>query len=135
MRASRWGWRGIADGVRDGGELRACLGKLPEASGQEPNHAYVRSTTHHFASTTNHDDATWAWSTGGGLLIQLSSGRTPIALDIGTRYHSNGSVEYLKSGDIEDHPDGSISINPTRSEANLMTINLGVSVGLRPGGN
>ena len=86
-----------------------------------------------FARTTNHDDATWAWSGGGGILFQLSNGRTPVALDIGTRYNSNGSVEYLKEGDISENPDGSVAINPTRSEANLFTINLGVSIGFRPG--
>jgi opacity protein-like surface antigen len=86
-----------------------------------------------FASTKNFDDATLAWAAGGGLLIRLSSGKTPVSLDIGARYNSNGVVEYLKEGDIQDNPDGSISFTPTRSEANLVTLNLGVSIGIRPG--
>ena len=86
-----------------------------------------------FARTTNQDDATLAWTAGGGLLWQLSNGRTPVALDIGTRYHGHGSVEYLKEGDISENPDGSVVLNPTRSDAHLFAINLGVSIGFRPG--
>lgn len=82
-----------------------------------------------FASTTNFDDITFAWNAGGGVLIRLSSGRTPVLLDLGVRYHGNGEVEYLKEGDIVDNPDGSITITPTRSEANLVTFQLGVSIG------
>ncbi|HEX2166774.1 MAG TPA: hypothetical protein VHG09_06000, partial [Longimicrobiales bacterium] len=59
-----------------------------------------------FASTTNFDDITFAWTGGGGLLISLSGGRTPVLLDLGVRYHGNGEVEYLKKGDITDNPDG-----------------------------
>lgn len=83
------------------------------------------------ASTTNFDDITLAWTSGGGLLIPLSSGRTPVMLDLGARYHGNGEVEYLKKGDITDNPDGSITLNPTRSDANLITFQIGVSVGIR----
>jgi opacity protein-like surface antigen len=86
-----------------------------------------------FARTTNFDDATMAWAAGGGVLIRLSSGNVPVLLDVGARYNSNGSVEYLKKGDIHDNPDGSIVITPTRSEANLITLNLGVSIGIRSG--
>lgn len=85
-----------------------------------------------FASTTNFDDITFAWGAGGGLLISLSSGATPVLLDVGARYHGNGEVEYLKKGDITDNPDGSITYSPTRSDANLVTFQLGVSVGIGP---
>lgn len=82
-----------------------------------------------FASTTNFDDITFAWNAGGGVLVRLSSGNTPVFLDLGARYHGNGEVEYLKRGDIVDNPDGTITITPTRSEANLVTFQLGVSIG------
>lgn len=85
-----------------------------------------------FASTTNFDDITFAWASGGGLLISLSRGRTPVLLDLGVRYHGNGEVEYLKKGDITDNPDGSITITPTRSEANLLTFQIGVQIGASP---
>lgn len=83
------------------------------------------------ASTTNFDDITLAWTTGGGLLVPLSSGRTPVMLDLGVRYHGNGEVEYLKKGDITDNPDGTITLNPTRSDANLLTFQVGLTVGIR----
>jgi hypothetical protein len=83
-----------------------------------------------FANTTNFDDATFGVSGGGGVLIRLARGRTPVFLDIGTRYNGNGEVEYLKKGDIQDTP-GGIVFTPTRSEANLVTFQFGVSVGAR----
>jgi hypothetical protein len=88
-----------------------------------------------FASDTNFDDFTFAWGAGGGFLVPLSSGKTPVLLDLGATYHGNGSVEYLKKGDIIDNPDGSISYLPTRSEANFVSIRLGVTIGFRPGAN
>jgi hypothetical protein len=86
-----------------------------------------------FAHTTNFSDITFSWAGGGGLLVQLASGRTPVHLDVGARYVRNGQVEYLKKGDIEDHPDGSITLHPTRSQANLVNVQLGVTFGARPG--
>ena len=82
-----------------------------------------------FASTSNFDDVTFALSGGGGVQVLLGSGRTPILLDLGVRYHGNGRVEYLREGDITDNPDGSLTITPTRSEANLVSFQLGVTVG------
>jgi hypothetical protein len=55
--------------------------------------------------------------------------------DLGVRYHGNGEVEYLKEGDIQDNPDGTITITPTRSEANLLTFQIGVQIGTRAGGS
>lgn len=83
------------------------------------------------ASTTNFDDATFAYFLGGGLNIGLSSGRMPIGLDFGVRYNSNGNVEYLREGDITDNPDGSITLTPQTSDANLVTFVLGVTLGIR----
>ncbi len=84
-----------------------------------------------FARTTNFDDITWAWQVGSGVRVPLSSGRTPIALDLGVRYNTNGEAEYLREGGIVDRPDGQIDLNPIRSEANLVTVQIGVTVGLR----
>lgn len=85
------------------------------------------------ASTTNFDDITLSFAGGGGILVRLASGRVPVHLDLGARYFANGEVEYLKKGDIQDNPDGSITITPTRSEANLVTFQLGVTLGARAG--
>ncbi|HSJ23663.1 MAG TPA: hypothetical protein VK929_03190 [Longimicrobiales bacterium] len=84
-----------------------------------------------FASSTNFDDFTFAWLAGGGVLVPVSAGRNVVMLDLGARYHNNGEVEYLTRGDIVDNPDGSISFTPTRSQANLWTVQLGVTVGVR----
>lgn len=86
-----------------------------------------------FASSTNFDDVTFAWMAGGGVQFRLSRGQTPVYLDLGARYHGNGEAEYLRKGDIEDRPDGSVVLNPRRSETNLWTFRIGVSVGIRPG--
>jgi hypothetical protein len=84
-----------------------------------------------FARTTNFDDFTFAWQAGTGLRILLPWGRVPIMLDLGLRYHTNGEAEYLREGGIIDNPDGSITLNPIRSEANLVAINIGVTAGIR----
>jgi hypothetical protein len=86
-----------------------------------------------FASSTNFDDVTFAWTGGGGLQFRISGGSTPVYVDLGARYHGNGEAEYLRKGDIEDRPDGTVVLNPQRSETNFWTFRLGVSVGLRPG--
>jgi hypothetical protein len=54
-----------------------------------------------FASSTNFDDATFAWAAGGGLYIPLRRGRkNPLSLDIGAQYHANGEARYLPEGSI-----------------------------------
>lgn len=84
------------------------------------------------ASSTNFDDLTFSWTGGGGVLIPIVSGSTPVMIDLGVRYVGNGQVEYLKKGDIQDNPNGSITFTPTRSDANLLQYQIGVSIGVRP---
>lgn len=84
-------------------------------------------------STENFGDGSFSWGAGGGLEIPLSRGRTPVALDLGVRYHRNGTMEYLRKGDIVDHPDGSITLLPIRSEADFLSYRLGVSIGIPRG--
>lgn len=86
--------------------------------------------TDEIASTTNFDDFTGAWHTGGGIRIPLGTS-TPIRVDLGISYHGNGQVEYLTEGGIIDNPDGSITLDPILSDANLLTFNIGVSIGIR----
>jgi opacity protein-like surface antigen len=83
------------------------------------------------ASTTHHRDFTFALTGGGGVRVALATGKTPVFLDLGARYHDHGRVTYLREGDIEDRPDGSIVLHPRRSDANLLSLHLGVSVGIR----
>ena len=88
-----------------------------------------------FGDTRNFDDLVASVGAGAGLRTQLRGGRKPLYLDLGVRYHRNGQAEYLRSGDIEDHPDGSITIHPNRSEANLLQYQLGVTFGIPRGGD
>jgi hypothetical protein len=83
-----------------------------------------------FAESTNFDDVTFTWMSGGGIQLRTMAGRHPVLVDVGARYHGNGEAEYLRKGDIEDQPDGSVVINPQRSETNLWTFRIGVSVGI-----
>lgn len=83
-----------------------------------------------FAEDTNFDDITFAWTAGSGIEVRIWSGRVPVSLDLGARYHGNGEARYLRRGDIEDEPDGSVTLHPRQSETNLWTMSLGVSVGL-----
>jgi len=86
-----------------------------------------------YFDTTNHDDAVFAQTAGGGFLIPLSMRRTPVLLDIGATFHRNGQATYLRRDSIRDNPDGSIVINPIRSEANFITYRFGVSIGIPTG--
>jgi hypothetical protein len=81
--------------------------------------------------TTNYDDNVLSLAAGGGLRVELSRGRHPAALDLGASFVRNSRVNYLREGDISANPDGSFSLNPVRSEANFVTLQLGLSFGLR----
>jgi hypothetical protein len=83
-----------------------------------------------FARTTNYSDAVFAWKVGGGLRLRVKDGRRPVHLDFGVERHENGVADFLTEGDIIDHPDGSITLLPNRSEANLVAFRIGVTFGL-----
>jgi len=85
--------------------------------------------------TENYGDGTFSWGLGGGLELNLKRGRTPIDLNLAFRYHENGRVRYLTEGDIVDNPDGSITLYPVFSDANLVAYHLGISVGIPRGGD
>ena len=87
-----------------------------------------------FASSTNFDDATFAWTLGPGVQFRVRQDeKASVSLDLFARYHGNGEARYLRKGDIQDRPDGSVVIDPRQSDTNFWTIGLGVSVGLGPG--
>ena len=83
-----------------------------------------------FATTKNYSNATFAWSGAGGLYIALKKGAKPIALDLGARYQANGTARYLREGGITDNGDGTITLSPTRSQANMIIYHVGVTFGL-----
>jgi hypothetical protein len=83
-----------------------------------------------YFDTTNYDDVVMAWRLGGGARVRVHSGRHPVSIDFAAERHQNGIANFLTEGDILDNPDGSITLFPNRSEANLVTFRLGVSVGV-----
>jgi hypothetical protein len=83
-----------------------------------------------FASTTNFDDGSFSYGGGGGIYIPVGPRSSRASIDIGVKYHNNGVAEYLREGDIEDHPDGSITLYPVRSDTDLLTFHIGFSFGI-----
>ncbi len=82
-----------------------------------------------FASSTNFEDFAFAWRAGGGLLVRLGHGRTPLYLDLAAHYLRNGRVSYLRPGSIDTSVSPPV-ITPIRSETNLWLVEVGISVGL-----
>lgn len=76
-----------------------------------------------FGETTNYEDHTFAWSTGSELRIPFGH---RFGLGLGAHYQHNGTVSYLRAGGIIDNPDGTLTFNPQRTDANLVAITLGL---------
>jgi hypothetical protein len=89
-----------------------------------------RDDTRPIASTNNHSDWTFAYGGGGGLFVPVRGGRNPISLDLGLVYRNSGEASYLRPGDIEDNPNGTITISPVTTRTDMTQFYLGVSVGL-----
>ncbi|MFQ5705074.1 MAG: hypothetical protein ACE5HT_13770 [Gemmatimonadales bacterium] len=83
-----------------------------------------------FASSTNFDDLTFATTGGGGLLLRLSNGEHPVSLDLSAQTTYNGEAEYLRRGGIVENRNGSITLLPIRSQANLVSFRIGVALGI-----
>jgi len=81
-------------------------------------------------SSTNFDHFTGALVGGGGLLFRLTRGRHPISIDMSVQSTYNGEAEYLRRGDIVENLDGSVTLFPIRSQANLVTFRTGVTIGM-----
>ena len=86
-----------------------------------------------YGTTTNFDDVNLAWRAGGGVRVRVKGGRAPVSLDFGVERHENGVADFLTEGDIVDHPDGSITLYPNRSDADFLTFRFGVSFGIPRG--
>jgi hypothetical protein len=79
-----------------------------------------------YASTNNSDDVTSAWIFGGGIYVPLGNDKQ-WKLHAGARYFYGGEATYLKEGDIQDNPDGSVTLFPRHSKTDQVTWQLGVS--------
>jgi hypothetical protein len=79
---------------------------------------------------TLHDDLTWVTEVGGGVRVALGRAPSGPALDLGVRAMRNGVASYVTGGGVTQNGDGSYTVRPIRSEANLLLINLGLSATL-----
>jgi len=76
---------------------------------------------------TLHDDLTWVSEVGGGVRVALGRSPSGPALDLGVRAMRNGLASYVTGGGVTQNSDGTFTVRPIRSEANLLLIQLGVS--------
>jgi len=81
-----------------------------------------------YLQTTNFSDVVFGWRVGGGLRVRLGS--KPVYFDLGVDRHDNGIATFLTEGDIVDNPDGSVTLFPNRSDADLVSLRMGVSIGV-----
>lgn len=72
------------------------------------------------------DDFSGSWEAGGGVQMYLGR-RGRVALDLGARYQDNGRATYLTDSSIQSNGDGTFTVTPIRSSANLVLYHLGVS--------
>lgn len=82
-----------------------------------------------FADTYNFSRTKIAWTASSGFYIPVHAGKNPWSIDIGATYHWNGEMEYLRKGGIVDNPDGTITLNTIRSQADFLSFRLGVRFG------
>lgn len=83
-------------------------------------------SNYEYASSNNSSDATSAWIFGGGLYVPIGTSRS-WKLHAGGRYFRGGEATYLREGDIQDNPDGSVTIFPRTSKTDMVTWQAGVS--------
>jgi hypothetical protein len=76
-------------------------------------------------------DLTTSTSAGGGVLLFLSTGHTPIAIDIGARGARHDNVRYIPVDGFTRNSDGSVSANYVESPVIMRVLQIGVSVGIR----
>ena len=77
--------------------------------------------------TTNYSDHVFGWKFGVGLRVKAGHA---LFIDLGVVRQDNGLVSYLTEGDIVDNPDGSVTMYPKLSEADLLSFQFGVTLGL-----
>lgn len=83
-----------------------------------------------YASSNNADDVTSAWIFGGGMYVPFGR-RQSWKLHVGARYFYGGEATYLREGDIQDNPDGSVTLFPRTSKTDQVTWQVGVAYTFR----
>lgn len=82
-----------------------------------------------FARTTNFDDLSFAYGAGGGVAVALSRSRR-LFLVLDGQYRDHGRTRYLREGSVREEGGGRVTVTPLESDANLLVLQLGLSVGL-----
>ncbi|MCK9279977.1 MAG: hypothetical protein M0P71_05115 [Melioribacteraceae bacterium] len=81
------------------------------------------------ASSTNFDDLTWSYGSGGGLLIQVGKDMGDVSrlfIDLKARYIFGTEAEYLTEDGVEVRL-GSVKYYPVKSKTDLIQISIGVT--------
>jgi hypothetical protein len=74
---------------------------------------------------------TWMRSAGGGILLGITAGHTPIAIDVGARGVRHDRVTYVPAGGLTQNPDGSFSGQQVTTPVDMRVYQIGVSIGIR----
>jgi len=74
---------------------------------------------------------TWMRSAGGGLLLGITAGHTPIAIDIGARGVRHDRVTYVPAGGLTQNSDGSFTARQVTTPVDMRLYQIGVSIGIR----
>jgi hypothetical protein len=112
------------------GDIRPYLhGMIGTSNFATTTSAEGTNNTSPFASSTNFNDWTFAWSGGGGVMFQVSHGRHPVLIDGGLRYQGHGQTRYLREGSIQPAPGGGVTFTPIESRTDILVPYLGVQVG------
>ena len=93
------------------------------------------------ATSTNFEDFTFAYGTGGGLMVNLCENKyskkllhhnknnrelDKVYIDIKTIYTFGGTAEYLKEGSIHRDGNGTVEYDISKSKTDLLTVQVGV---------
>ncbi|HOP06469.1 MAG TPA: hypothetical protein PLF13_04170 [candidate division Zixibacteria bacterium] len=85
------------------------------------------------ASTTNQDDAVFAYGFGGGVMVPIFNRSADegkpitIMLDAGLRYVLGGEAEYLKKGSIA-RENGTVTYDLIKSRTDMLRLHIGIAV-------
>jgi len=74
---------------------------------------------------------TWMRSAGGGVLLGLRAGHTPIAIDIGARGVRHDRVTYVPAGGLTQNSDGTFTARQVTTPVDMRVYQIGVSIGIR----
>jgi hypothetical protein len=81
-----------------------------------------------FASSTNQNDAVWAYGGAAGAYLKVHSGRAPVRIDLGARFLRHDDVRYLNDQRIKEAFDNDRPPVPVRGRADFLTYYAGVNI-------